>query len=70
MSQTITVRIGKDLAQWLDQTSRRTGVAQDQIVRDELKKAKAASSRPAFMKLAGVVEGPRDLSSRKGFATQ
>ena len=38
------------------------------IVRDQLERAKAGSPRQSFMRLAGSVRGPRDLSSRKGFA--
>mgnify|MGYP003525357633 CR=1 FL=1 len=38
------------------------------IVRDQLEKARAASQRQAFLRLAGSVRGARDLSSRKGFS--
>ena len=41
--------------------------SQGQIVREQLEKAKAASSQ-RFMRLAGSTRGPRDLSRRKGFA--
>lgn len=68
MSQTITIRLTKDLADWLEQTAAQTGVSQGKLVRDQLEKAKAAASRQAFMSLAGAVRGPKDLSSRKGFA--
>jgi predicted transcriptional regulator len=67
MSHTITIRLDKQLAEWLAEVARRTGVPQGRIVRDQLEKARAASSRQAFMRLAGSVRGPRDLSSRKGF---
>jgi predicted transcriptional regulator len=70
MSQTITVRLTKELAEWLEQTASRTGVSQGRIVRDQLERAKAAASSQAFMRLAGAVRGPRDLSSRKGFSRQ
>ncbi len=68
MSHTITVRLGKDLAAWLEETATRTGVAQGQIVRDQLQKAKAARGNRPFMRLAGAVRGPRTLSRRKGFS--
>ena len=67
MSHTITVRLGKDLAAWLEETATRTGVAQGQIVREHLQKAKAARRDRPFMRLAGAVRGPRTLSRRKGF---
>jgi hypothetical protein len=68
MSHTITVRLGKDLAAWLEETASRTGVAQGQIVREHLEKAKAARGNRPFMRLAGVVRGPRNLSGRRGFS--
>ena len=68
MGHTITIRLGKDLAAWLEETARRSGVAQGQIVREQLEKARAASGRRPFMRLAGVVDGPRTLSRRKGFS--
>ncbi len=67
MSHTITVRLGKDLAAWLEEAATRTGVAQGQIVREHLQKAKAARRNRPFMRLAGAVRGPRTLSRRKGF---
>jgi hypothetical protein len=68
MGQTITVRLTKQLATWLAATAERTGLSQGRIVRDQLEKAKAAGRGRAFMRLAGSVRGPRDLSSRKGFS--
>ena len=68
MSHTITVRVPKELAAWLKQVAAKTGVPQGKIVRDQLERAKAGSPRQPFMRLAGAVQGPRDLSSRKGFA--
>ncbi|OGA00084.1 MAG: hypothetical protein A2Z64_07550 [Betaproteobacteria bacterium RIFCSPLOWO2_02_67_12] len=68
MSHTITVRLGKELADWIEQAATRSGVSQGKIVRDQLEKARARSSQQAFMRLAGVVHGPRDLSRRKGFS--
>ena len=67
MSNTITVRLPEDLAEWLDSASRKAGVPKGRIVRDQLQLARKREKRP-FMRLAGSVEGPRDLSTRKGFA--
>jgi len=69
MSHTITVRLNKELADWLAETARRTGVPQGKVVRDQLEKAReSAGSRPS-MRLAGSIRGlPRDLSRRKGFS--
>jgi hypothetical protein len=68
MRDTITVRLGKDLAAWLEETATRTGVAQGQIVREQLEKAKATRGNRPFMRLAGAVRGPRTLSRRRGFS--
>jgi ribbon-helix-helix CopG family protein len=67
MSHTITVRLNKELAVWLEQAAAKTGVSQGQLIRDQLEKAKASGSTQSFMQLAGVVRGPKDLSTRKGF---
>jgi len=67
MSNTITVRLSTDLARWLDDTARKTGVPKGRIVRDELEKARKSESQP-FLRLAGLVDGPANLSTRKGFS--
>lgn len=68
MGHTITVRLSKELAAWLQDVAARTGVSQGRIVRDQLERARAGDPRKSFMRLAGSVRGPRDLSSRRGFA--
>jgi hypothetical protein len=68
MSQTITIRLTRELAAWLEQVSNETGLPQGRIVRDQLEKARARSTTRSFMRLAGVVRGARDLSTRKGFS--
>ncbi len=67
MGQTITVRLTKDLAEWLEQAAAEAGVSQGKLVRDQLERAREAASTQTFMRLAGVVRGPRELSTRKGF---
>jgi hypothetical protein len=69
MSHTITIRLPKDLAEWLADTAKRTGVPQGKLVRDQLEKAKASAGNRPYMRLAGKLRGlPRDLSKRKGFS--
>jgi hypothetical protein len=68
MSHTITIRLTKDLAAWLEETAKTTGLSQGQIIRDQLERSRAAASGKAFMRLAGIVRGPKDLSTRKGFS--
>lgn len=69
MSHTLTIRLDKDTAAWLEETAHRTGVPQGRIVRDQLVKARTDRTAKPFLRLSGVVKGgPRDVSSRKGFA--
>lgn len=67
MSNTITVRLPADLAGWLEAASRKAGVPRGRIIRDQLELARRAEEQP-FLRLAGTVEGPRNLSTRKGFS--
>ena len=68
MSLTITIRLSKELAAWLETTAAKSGVSQGKVVRDQLEKARASSGAQAFMRLAGTMRGPKDLSTRKGFS--
>ncbi len=69
MSHTITVRLNKELAEWLAETARRTGVPQGKMVRDQLEKARASARSRPYMRLAGSIRWlPKDLSRRKGFS--
>jgi len=73
MSNTITVRLPEDLAKWLDHAARKTGLPKGRIVREELEKARNSATRSdssnrPFLRLAGAIAGPRDLSMRKGFS--
>lgn len=70
MSNTITLRVPKTLAAWLQEKSARIGVPQSQIIREQLERLRAADAgEKKFMRLAGCIRsGPRNLSTRKGFA--
>jgi len=67
MGNAITVRLPEDLADWLDKTARKTGLSRGRIIRQSLETVRGSDKRP-FLRLAGTVAGPRDLSSRRGFA--
>jgi len=67
MGHTLTIRLQRDLAEWLENEAAKSGVSQGQIVREQLEQARAASAQP-FMRLAGSLKGARDLSQRKGFS--
>jgi hypothetical protein len=70
MGHTITVRLTKELAEWLAEKAARANLSQGRLVRDQLERARK-EDRPKFMRLAGCVDGgPRDVSTRKGFTTK
>ena len=66
MSNTITVRLPGDLAEWLDAASRKAGVPRGRNIRDQLQLARKRERQP-FLRLAGSIDGPSDLLRRKGF---
>jgi hypothetical protein len=70
MSHTITIRLDKELATWLEQAAAESGVPQGKIIRDQLEKVRQGATVRPFMRLAGSINGPKDLSSRKGFSTK
>jgi hypothetical protein len=49
MRQTITIRLDKDLAAWLENTAAKCGVSQGKLVRDQLEKARTNNGTQAFM---------------------
>jgi hypothetical protein len=68
MSHTLTIRLTDELLQWLKDRSRRTGVPVGRLIREQLETAKASDGNQRFLDLAGVFNGPPDLSSRKGYS--
>jgi hypothetical protein len=67
MRNTVKVRLPGDLAEWLASMAAKAGVPKASIVRLQLENARAAKEKP-FMRLAGAVAGPANLSARKGFS--
>ena len=57
MGHTITVRLDKELAAWLEHTAAKTGMSQGQVIREQLEKAKASGAAQPFMRLAGSIKG-------------
>jgi hypothetical protein len=68
MRNTITIRLTEQLAAWLEETATKSGVSQGKLVRDQLEKARGEGVARGFMRLAGTVKGPKNLSSRRGFS--
>jgi ribbon-helix-helix CopG family protein len=70
MGRTLTVRIDDDLDAWIEATARKRGISKGKLVRDQLEMSRASVRERPFMRLAGVVSGPRNLSARKGFSKE
>ncbi|HEX5482168.1 MAG TPA: hypothetical protein VFZ08_06025 [Terriglobia bacterium] len=70
MSHTITIRLTDDLQAWLQETVRQTGLPAGRIIRQQLERAKSEAGGQQFLRHAGKLSGPPDLSSRKGFKRQ
>jgi hypothetical protein len=68
MSHTLTIRLTDELLAWLKEMSRRTGLPVGRIIRQQLESAKGEKGNQRFLRLAGKINGPPDLSSRKGFS--
>lgn len=67
MSQSIiTIKLPKPVANWLAKAAKKNGVAAEEIATRELERAKLYAEKP-FMRLAGMLDGPADLSGREGF---
>ncbi|MFM8884860.1 MAG: CopG family ribbon-helix-helix protein [Chthoniobacterales bacterium] len=67
MSTTLSVRLPEELAQWVEENARVTGRSQGSLVKEALERVRQADASKPFLALAGSVEGPRNLSQRKGF---
>jgi hypothetical protein len=67
LGQTITARLTPEFAEWLQETARQTGLPAGRIIRQQLERAKSESGSQRFLRHAGKITGPPDLSSRKGF---
>ena len=68
MGNTLTVRLPEDLLKRLREKSRRTGLTVGRVVRESLESTLGDENEPAWMKYAGTMTGPKNLSSRKGYS--
>ena len=68
MSNALTIRLDRDIAEALEEEARRLGSSKGEIVRQAIRQ-RLASTRPsvldALQDLEGIVEGPADLSTNK-----
>jgi len=68
MGHTISIRLTPELAEWLQEKSRRTGLPAGRIIRQQLERARSEAGNQRFLRHAGKISRSEDLSSRKGFA--
>lgn len=68
MSETLTIRLPDDLAAWVEERARITGIAKSRLIREELERARSESLQPKMADFVGCIEGDPDLSQRKGFS--
>src|SRR5437667_2820308 len=66
MNETLTIRLGEELAHALLEESRQTGLPKGEIARQALKARLGGNNRLTVMRRHfGAVRGPSDLSSNK-----
>jgi len=68
MSNTLTIRLPEEMVEWLKETSRATGIPVGRLIREQLESAREKQQPKRFMRHAGTISGPADLSSRKGYS--
>lgn len=68
MSNTLTVRLSEDLLKRLREKARRTGLPVGRVVRESLETTLEKENEPVWLKYAGTMSGPKNLSSRKGYS--
>jgi hypothetical protein len=67
MSRHFKIHLTDKLWAWLTEAARQSASSEEQAVIRTLEKAMATNQ--AWLRLAGRIRGPRDLSSRRGFET-
>ena len=70
MGNTLTIRLPKELSDWLDDTSRKVGVPRGRLIRMQLELARHVTEEKPFMKYLGALDLAPDSSTRKGFTGQ
>ena len=65
---TLTISLPEDAAAWLKENSVRTGRTADEFVLEQIEKARVGDEEKPWMKYVGCIDGPSDLSQRKGYS--
>ena len=69
MKQRLSIRLPETLWNKLEAAARCTGLSKNQLVLDALERRYAArgAGDSGIMRLAGIMRGPRNLSTHKGY---
>lgn len=67
MSTTLSVRLPEALARWVEDNAKATGRSQGSLVKEALERVRRDGASKPFLALAGSIDGPKNLSRRKGF---
>ena len=68
MNQTLTIRLGEELAYALNEEARRTGLAKGEIARQALESRLRSGGKLSVMERHfGCMSGPADLSTNKTY---
>ena len=71
MSNTLTIRLPKDLLERLRRVAQRNGLPLGRVVRESLETTLSHEQTNPLLKFAGVIKGgPRNVSSRRGFSRE
>jgi predicted DNA-binding protein len=71
MSNTLTIRLPKELLERVRQVSRRTGLPMGRLIRESLETTLSEKEENPLLRFAGTIKGgPANLSSRKGFSRE
>lgn len=68
MSTTLSIRLDKELAVWVENQAKATGRSRGSLVKEALERLRQNEQERPFLRHAGSVNGPPDLSQRKGFS--
>ncbi len=68
MQDTLTIRLGEDLADALQREARRTGLSKGEIARQAIAdRLRKAGGLPVMSRHFGTMRGPADLSTNKAY---
>jgi hypothetical protein len=68
MQETLTIRLGEELAEALQREARQTGLSKGEIARQAIaERLRKAGGLPVMSRHFGAMRGPADLSTNKAY---